>query len=124
MSAHIKLQTSYGDFASAFVEQLPALEKAMRDQGLDPSAFVIAKHEAAGARLPIAYRPDGNPAAYTVFVKDKSFTVTQPDDMSFLAYFYRLCVPPPEHKETHGHSAETRLAAFIHRLEHWFNQPI
>jgi hypothetical protein len=48
--------------------------------------------------LPIAFRPDGNPLEYTVFVKGRSFTVTQPDDLSFLAYFYRLCDPTPEKK--------------------------
>jgi hypothetical protein len=35
-----------------------------------------------------------------VFVKGRSFTVRQPDDLSFLAYFYRLCVPAPENKES------------------------
>jgi hypothetical protein len=52
MTEHIKLQSSYGDFDPAFVKQLPALEKAMIDQGLHPSDFVIAKNEARGPRLP------------------------------------------------------------------------
>jgi hypothetical protein len=130
MTAHIKLQSSYGDFDPAFVKELPALEKAMIDEGLNPSAFVIAKNLAQISHLPIAFRPDGNPLEYTVFVKDRSFTVTQPDDMSFLAYFYRLCVPAPEEKDApHSvaqalHSEEKKLEALIGRLERWLNKPI
>jgi hypothetical protein len=130
MIAHIKLQSSCGDFDPAFVKELSALEKAMIDEGLNPSAFVIAKNLAQIPHLPIAFRPDGNPLEYTVFVKDRSFTVTQPDDMSFLAYFYRLCVPAPEEKDTpHSvaqalHSEEKKLEALIGRLERWLNKPI
>jgi hypothetical protein len=127
---HIKLQSSYGDFDPAFCKELPALEKAMIDQGLNPSAFVIAKDLAHNPRLPIAYRPDGNPMEYTVFVKGRSFTVTQPDDMNFLAYFYRLCVPEVAKKDdphsiAHNlHSEEKKLQAVIGRLERWLNKPI
>ena len=99
MTGHIKLQSSYGNFGSGFRKQLPGLEKAMIDQGLDPAAFVISKDAARVPRLPIAFRPNGHPAEYTVFVKGRSFTVAQPDDLSFLDYFYRLCVPPNETEE-------------------------
>lgn len=130
MTAQIKLQSSYGDFDTAFVKELPALEKAMIDEGLNPSAFVIAKNLAQIPHLPIAFRPDGTPLEYTVFVKDRSFTVTQPDDMSFLAYFYRLCVPAPEEKDAPHtvaqalHSEEKKLEALIGRLERWLDKPI
>jgi hypothetical protein len=87
---HIKLQSSYGDFSGEFVKQLPAPEKAMTDHGIDPANFVIAKDLAGGPRVPIGYRPDGNPLEYTVFVKGRSFNVTQPDDLSFLAYGFAL----------------------------------
>ena len=97
---HIKLQSSVGDFSPEFVERLPVLEKAMREHGLDPSAFVIATNMAQSTFLPIAFRPDGNLLEYTVFVKDRSFTVTQPNDMRFLEYFYELCVPRSI-RETH-----------------------
>lgn len=126
---HIKLQSSYGDFSAEFVKELPALEKAMTDHGIDPANFVISKDLASGPRLPIYYRPDGNPLEYTVFVKGRSFTVRQPDDLSFLAYFYQLCVPP-EHKDApHSaahllHSEEKKLEALIGRLEKWLNKPI
>jgi len=82
MHAHIKLQSSYGSFDPLFVKDLPPLERAMIDQGID---FVIAKDLAHNPQLPIYYRPDGNPMEYTVFVKGRSFTVQQPDDLSFLA---------------------------------------
>jgi hypothetical protein len=68
---HIKLQSSYGDFSAEFVKELPALEKAMTDHGIDPANFVISKDLASGPRLPIYYRPDGNPLEYTVFVKGR-----------------------------------------------------
>lgn len=130
MTGHIKLQGSYGDFDPAFIKQLPALEKAMIDQGLHLSDFVFAKTEARGPRLPIVDRPDGTPPEYTVFVKGRSFTVRQPDDLSFLAYFYGLCVPPPEkndapHSVAHAlHSEEKKLEALIGQLERWLNKPI
>ena len=57
---HIKLQSSVGDFSPEFVKSLPALEKAMIAQGLDPSAFIISRNMAQSTYLPIAYRPDGN----------------------------------------------------------------
>lgn len=126
---HIKLQSSYGDFSPEFVRELPALEKAMTEHGIDPANFVIAKDMARVTPLPIAFRPDGNPLEYTVFVKGRSFTVTQPDDMSFLTYFYGLCVPPKPHDAPHSaahllHTEEKKLEALIGRLERWFNKPI
>ncbi len=113
---HIKLQSSVGDFSPEFVERLPVLEKAMRDHGLDPSAFVIARKLAQSTFLPIAFRPDGNLLEYTVFVKDRSFMVTQPNDMRFLEYFYELCVPPEHKSDPHStlHTADknwTRCSA-------------
>jgi hypothetical protein len=128
--SHITLQSSYGDFDPAFRKRLPALEQAMLAQGLHPADFVIAKDLAQNPRLPIVYRPDGNPMEYTVLVKGRSFTVTQPDDMSFLRYFYRLCVPEVAKKDDpHSiahtlHSEEKKLAAVIGRLERWLNKPI
>lgn len=99
---HIKLQSSVGDFDPAFVEALPALEKAMRERGLDPSAFVIARNLSQSPHLPIFYRPDGNLLEYTVFVNDRSFTVTQPNDMRFLEYFHDLCCPPERKDDPHS----------------------
>ena len=126
---HIRLQSTVGDFSPEFVRALPALEKAMVGHGIDPSNFVIAKDMARITPLPFAYRPDGNPLEYTVFVKGRSFTVTQPNDTSFLAYFYSLCVPPDHKDAPHSvahvvHSEEKKLEALIGRLEKWFNKPI
>jgi hypothetical protein len=123
---HIKLQSSVGDFNPEFVKELPALEKAMRERGLDPAAFVIARNMAQSTYLPIAFRPDGNLLEYTVFVKDRSFTVTQPNDMRFLEYFYELCVAPG-HKHDPGsklHPAEQKLESLFARAAHWLNKPI
>jgi hypothetical protein len=130
MSAHhIRLQSSCGDFSAEFVKELPALEQAMTEHGIDPASFVISKDLASGPRLPIVFRPDGNPLEYTVFVKGRSFTVTQPDDLSFLAYFYGLCVPAEYKDAPHSaahllHAEEQKLEALIGRLEKWLNKPI
>lgn len=129
MHGHIKLQVPVGDFDPAFIKQLPALERAMVAEGLDPAAFVIAKDRAQAPALPLAYRPDGHPIEYTVFVKGRSFTVTQPDDLSFLADFYRLCVAAtdkaaPVRAAPKAQSAEQKLEALIGRLESWFEKPI
>jgi hypothetical protein len=123
---HIKLQSSVGDFNAEFVKSLPALEKAMREQGLDPSVFIISRNLAQSPHLPIAFRPDGNLLEYTVFVKDRSFTVTLPNDMQFLEYFYELCVPPGQKDDPHSklHSAEHKLESLFARAAHWLNKPI
>jgi hypothetical protein len=123
---HIKLQSSVGDFSPEFVKELPALEKTMRDRGLDPSAFVIARNMAQSTYLPIAFRPDGNLLEYTVFVKDRSFTVTQPNDMRFLEYFYELCVPPAHKSDPHSalHTAEQKIESLFARAARWLNKPI
>jgi hypothetical protein len=123
---HIKLQSSVGDFSPEFVKELPALEKAMRDHGLDPAAFVIARNLAQSTYLPIAFRPDGNLLDYTVFVKDRSFTVTQPNDMRFLEYFYELCIPLEHKSDPHSklHTAEQKIESLFARAAHWLNKPI
>jgi hypothetical protein len=130
MTHCIKLQTSCGEFDPKFMKALPALEKAMTAHGVDPADFLIAKDHAAGPLLPIYYRPDGNPVEYTVFVKGQSFSVRQPDDMSFMAYFYGLCAPPAAkddagHPIAHAsHEQEKKLHAFTKKIEAWFNKPI
>lgn len=68
-----------------------------------PGRFRHRQKRAAGPRLPIVYLPDGNPVDYTVFVKGQSFSVRQPDDMSFMTYFYGRCAPPPEGIRSHRH---------------------
>jgi hypothetical protein len=105
---------------------LPALEKAMREQGLDPAEFVIARNLAQSTYLPIAFRPDGNLLECTVFVKDRSFTVTQPNDTRFLEYFYELCVPPKHADEAHSqlHTVEQKLESLFMRAARWLNRPI
>lgn len=116
MTSHIKLQNSHQDFDPAFLTQLPALEKAMAAQGFDPSAFVIAKSRRRAF------------AEYTVYVRGRSFSVYEPDDMNFLAYFDRLCFPDDR---THDspvmqalHTENNRLEAMIAWLECWLDRRI
>ena len=76
--------------------------------------------------MPIAFRPDGNLLEYTVFVKDRSFTVTQANDMRFLEYFYELCVPPKHADAPHSklHTADEKLESLFMRAARWLNKPI
>ena len=125
MSAHhITLQSSVGDFAPAFVKRLPPLEMAMRDLGHDPSALVIARNLARSPHLPIFNRPDGNLLEYTAFLKGRSFTVTQANDMRFLEYFYELCVAPEPRDDPHSQSEEQKLESLFGRVGRWLNKPI
>ncbi len=128
MTHMIKLQSSYGGFSHEFRERLPSVEKAMEQAGLDPNDFVIAKDPARTPRLPIAFRPTGNPIEYTVFVRGKSFTVTQPSDTAFLKYFYELCVASGgDHARfpsgvQHGPASKPRN--LIARIARWLNKPV
>lgn len=127
MRGHVTLQSSVGDFDEGFLKRVPALEQAMIDHDIDPAAFVIARNLSQGPSLPVAYRPDGNMLEYTVFVRGRSFTVTQPNDQAFLKYFYDLCVAQedaPHSLAQAAHSGERKLEALIGRLEKWFNEPI
>jgi hypothetical protein len=101
-------------FRPRLPQKIAGAGKGYDRHGLNPSNFVIGKHEAQSPRLTIALSPAGQPFEYTVFVKDRSFTVTQPDDLGFLTYFWRLCFPPTEAKDDPNsighklHSAEKK----------------
>src|SRR5260370_18932819 len=68
----------------------------MTANGLDPTEFVISKDRATPATVPLIgpffYE-------YTVFFGDEKFTVTEPNDMRFLEYFYRRCAAPADEAE-------------------------
>jgi hypothetical protein len=122
---HIMLQTSCGAFSKEFLEKLPAVEKAMRAKGLDPAGFVIAKDRSQVPRLTIAWRPTGTPVDYTIFVKGKSFTVTQPSDTAFLAYFYELCMAADDTgvRPSGARHATAKSPSIFSRIVNWLNKP-
>ena len=70
--------------SAEFMRKLPKLEQVMIAHGLEPSEFVISKDRATPPTVPFI-----GPFfyAYTVFVGEESFTVTEPNDMVFLEYF-------------------------------------
>ena len=90
----ITLQSTVGGFSAEFMRRLPALEQAMVAHGLEPSEFVISKDRAT----PAATVPFIGPFFYdySVFVGEESFTVTEPNDMVFLEYFYERCIAEDE----------------------------
>ena len=89
----ITLQSTVGGFSAEFMRKLPRLEQAMVAHGLEPAEFVISKDRATPPTVPLLgpFFYD-----YTVFVGDENFTVTEPNDMTFLEYFYKRCVAEDE----------------------------
>jgi len=85
----ITLQSTVGGFSAEFMRKLPAVEQAMIAVGLEPSEFVISKDYATPASVPFI-----GPFFYdhSVFFGDEHFTVTEPNDMVFLDYFYKRCI--------------------------------
>ena len=113
----ITLQSSAGGFSSKFMRGLPGLEQAMIAHGLDPSQFVISKDRATSAAVPFI-----GPLFYdyTVFVGEENFTVTEPNDLIFLEYFYQRCVAEDEETEP----PLQRRPGLINRIFRWMAQPI
>jgi hypothetical protein len=115
----ITLQSTVGGFSAEFMRRLPALEQAMVAHGLEPSAFVISKDRATPATVPLIgpFFYD-----YTVFVGGEHFTVTEPNDIQFLEYFYQRCIaedePAPEQER------RMRRPGLINRIFRWMAQPI
>ena len=116
----ITLQSTVGGFSAEFMRRLPALEQAMIAHGLEPSQFVISKDRATPPSVPFI-----GPFfyAYTVFVGDDSFTVTEPNDMVFFEYFYNRCIAE-EDEATPEQAQRSRRPGLIRRVFRWMAQPI
>ena len=114
----ITLQSTVGGFSAEFMRRLPKLEQIMTANGLDPAEFVISKDRATPATVPLIgpffYE-------YTVFFGDDKFTVTEPNDMRFLEYFYKRCVAPGE---TGADPQTPRPPGLISRIFRWMVQPV
>jgi hypothetical protein len=122
---HIKLQTSVGDFDESFVAELRRFEIVMQANGLDPSAYIIAKDRVQFTSLPFFVRPGGDGFNYTVFIDGQSFTVTKPDDMAFLGTFEQLCAGALfDDPRGRPRSMWTDFALSFRRLRRWLNAPI
>jgi hypothetical protein len=115
----ITLQSTVGGFSAEFMRKLPDLEQAMVAHGLEPSQFVISKDWATPATAPFIgpFFYD-----YTVFIGEENFTVTEPNDLKFLEYFYERCIAedgtPPAMEQ------RIRRPGLIHRIFRWMAQPI
>jgi hypothetical protein len=111
----ITLQGTAGGFSAEFRHKLSGVERAMIARGLDPMEFIISKDNAASANA----RPIG-PFFYdyTVFIGDDHFTVTEPNDMRFLQYFYDRILAPDEDPE------KSEIPGLFSRLAKWMAQPI
>ena len=112
----IILQSTVGGFSAEFVRRLPAVERAMIAHGLEPSQFVISKDIATTPTAPLIgpFFYD-----YTVFFGDDNFTVTEPNDIRFLDYFYKRCVAADADLP-----AEPERPGLIRRLVRWMGQTI
>jgi hypothetical protein len=113
----IILQSTVGGFSAEFMRRLPELEQAMVAHGLEPSQFVISKDRATPATVPVIgpFFYD-----YTVFAGDENFTVTEPDDIKFLEYFYQRCIAEDEPAQ----ALPPRRPGLISRFFRWMTQPI
>ena len=117
----ITLQSTAGGFSPEFLRKLPALEKAMIAQGLEPSQFVISKDWATQAAVPFPFlKPFFYD--YTVFVGDENFTVTEPNDIRFLDYFHDRCIA--EDEAAPEQTRRIRHPGLIRRLFRWMAQPV
>ena len=115
----IKLQSTVGGFTPEFMRNLPLVEADMRAHGLEPSEFVISKDRAAPPAVPLM-----SPFFYdyTVFVGDDSFTVTEPNDMTFLAFFHKRCIA--EDDEGQLPTLRRPNPGLLGRFLRWMSQPI
>jgi hypothetical protein len=97
------------------MRKLPAVERAMIAHGLEPSDFVISKDRSASTSVPVIgpFFYD-----YTVFFGEERFTVTEPNDVRFLEYFYQRCIEQDEPEPA------TRRSGLISRFFRWMAQPI
>jgi hypothetical protein len=113
----ITLQSTVGGFTAEFMRKLPDLERAMVAHGLEPSQFVISKDWATPATVPLIgpFFYD-----YTVFIGEENFTVTEPNDIQFLDYFYDRCVAEDETAA----APRPRRPGLINRFFRWMTQPI
>jgi hypothetical protein len=112
----ITLQSTVGGFSAAFMRRLPEVERAMIAHGLEPSQFVISKNRATPPMPfigPFFYD-------YTVFVGEDHFTVTEPNDVRFLEYFYQRCVAEDDDTT----ALDTAPPGLISRIVRWMAQPI
>jgi hypothetical protein len=112
----IILQSTVGGFSAEFLRRLPSVERAMMLHGLEPSQFVISKDIATTptARLIGPFFYD-----YTVFFGDDHFTVTEPNDIRFLDYFYARIIAADEDLP-----AEHERPGLISRLVRWMGETI
>ena len=123
----ITLQSSIDGFSAEFMRRLPQLEQAMVAHGLEPSEFVISKDRAApGAPWiqPFFY-------SYTVFVGEENFTITEPNDIRFLGYFYNRCIAQDNLGDNLEDNAEDNVdpepaprPGLINRVFRWMTQPV
>jgi len=113
----ITLQSTVGGFSAGFMRRLPDLEQAMIAHGLEPSQFVISKDWATPATAPFIgpFFYD-----YTVFVGEEHFTVTEPNDIQFLDYFYQRCIAEDEAAP----EQRRRRPGLVSRIFRWMAQPI
>jgi hypothetical protein len=117
IAVSITLQSTVGGFSAEFMRKLPLVEQAMIEHGLEPSQFVISKDRATPPTVPFIgpFFYD-----YTVFVGQENFTVTEPNDIKFLDYFYQRCIVEDEPAQ----ELRKRRPGLINRIFRWMAQPI
>lgn len=116
----IILQSSVGGFSAEFMKKLPELEHAMAAHGLEPADFIISKDRATPSSQ---YLISPFFFEYTIYAGDEHFTVTHPNDMVFLEFFYRRCVAEGGDEGT-ARPVQSSQPGPITRFLRWMSQPI
>jgi hypothetical protein len=111
----IILQSTVDGFSGVFMRALPQLESTMIAYGLEPSDFVISKDRSSSVPF------FGKFYEYTVYFGKEKFTVTEPNDIRFLEYFYKRCVASDDAEPA---SLPSPHNGMVHRFLSWMAQPI
>jgi hypothetical protein len=59
-----------------------------------------------------------------VFVGEENFTVTEPNDIKFLDYFYQRCVAEDEPAQVQEQERRKRRPGLINCIFRWMAQPV
>ena len=116
----IILQSSVGGFSAEFMREVADARKG--DDRARAGALAIRDLEGlrlAGRRVHVL-RPFFYD--YTVFIGGEHFTLTEPNDIRFLDYFYQRCIA--DGRDARPNRIASARAGLISRIFRWMAQPI
>jgi hypothetical protein len=108
-------------FEPSFRERLPAVEKIMIANGLDPALFKITKGRNRSGR---SYYGTGRYYDYEVNTGEDKFVVSFATDAGFLEYFLNACTESDDSDDNGGSnvertSTEEKHSSLMERFAQW-----